>query len=311
MVRVVQDPRHTEVKEKLHKVGTGKKNPLRTAVQGGLLATAELTFLGQVCDRIRIHQQTTSLHRTLKVSQAFKEIYMRGGMKEFYCGYSWNVSAYFLKHSVRWFFLPFFDQYWDSILDSPHIGKNTKATVKPILFGGSFAIFEVLMIKCPTESMKTKSMTRMLREWSAWRRIHQSKGSVLWNGVLSTTVKQAATWISFIGFLDWSNYFFNHYPGIRVPGVPESLHVSIIAGILTVIVVSPFDVCLANVQRDGSSLRDVRYFSSMKYIVKNYGYRRLYSGFTVKCVRSVWYSWVFQYLLIAMRMERTSVKYDG
>jgi len=292
-------------------VGRVKEHPLVKAAQGGLLATAELTLLGQVCDRVRIHQQTTSLHRTLKVSEAFKEIYIKGGIREFYCGYSWNLSAYFLKHSVRWFFLPFFDRYWDSILDSVNIGKKPKAAVKPILFGGSFAVFEVLMIKCPIESMKTKSMTRTLKEWSAWRRIQQSQGRVLWNGVLSTTIKQAASWISFIGFLDWSNYVVKQYPTCRVPGIPESLHVSIIAGILTVVVVSPFDVCLANVQQDGSSLRDVRYFSSMKHIVNTYGYQRLYSGFSVKCVRSVWYSWVFQYLLRGMRMEKTSVKYDG
>jgi len=292
-------------------MGKVPENRLRTAAQGGLLATVELTLLGQVCDRVRIHQQTSNLHRTLKVSEAFKEIYARGGFREFYCGYSWNFSAYFLKHSLRWFFLPFFDQYWDSILDSVHIGEKPKAAVKPFLFGGSFATFEVLMIKCPVESMKTKSMTRILKEWSSWRRIQQSQGRVLWNGVLSTTIKQAATWISFIGFLDWSNYVVKQHPSRRVPGIPESLHVSIVAGLLTVIVVSPFDVCLANVQQDGSSLRDVRYFSSMKHIVNTYGYRRLYSGFTVKCVRSVWYSWIFQYLLIAMKVDRTSVKYDG
>lgn len=292
-------------------MGRVTKNPLQTAVQGGLLAAVELTVVGQVCDRVRIHQQTTSAHRNLKVTGAFKEIYLKGGMREFYRGYTWNLSAYFLKHAGRWLFLPYFNNYWDSILDSVHINKNLKTAAKPILFGGSFAVFEVLMIKCPTESMKTKSMTRIVMDWNALRVIHQSQGSVLWNGVLSTTVKQSVSWISFIGFLDWTSQLVKYYPNHRVPGIAESLHVSVIAGILTVVVVSPFDVCLANVQQDGSTLRDVRYFSSMKHIVNSYGYRRLYSGFTIKCVRSVWYSWVFQYLLTQLRIEKTSVKYDG
>jgi len=287
------------------------QNPLQTAAQGGLLAAVELTVLGQVCDRVRIHQQTTSVHRNLKVTRAFKEIYSKGGIAEFYRGYTWNMSAYFLKHAVRWFFLPYFDHYWDLMLDSVDMNKNLRTAMKPVLFGGSFAAFEVLMIKCPTESMKTKSMTRLVTDWSALQRIYQSQGRVLWNGVLSTTVKQSASWISFIGAMDWSSQLVKSYPDYRVPGLAESLHTSIIAGVFNVVVVSPFDACLANVQQDGSNLRDVKYFSSMKHIVNSYGYRRLYAGFTVKCVRSVWYSWLFQYLLTKLRIEKTSVKYDG
>merc|ERR1719285_257226 len=117
----------------LTEMGRVKEHPLIKAAQGGLLATAELTLLGQVCDRVRIHQQTTSLHRTLKVSEAVKEIYIRGGIQEFYRGYSWNLSAYFMKHSVRWFFLPFFDRYWDSLLDCSNVGRKTKTAVKPVL----------------------------------------------------------------------------------------------------------------------------------------------------------------------------------
>lgn len=287
------------------------RKPLKTAAQGGLLATVELTVLGQVCDRVRVHQQTTSNHRKLKVTTAFKEIYMKGGMAEFYRGYTWNMSAYFLKHAARWFFLPYFDSYWESMLDSVRMDKKLRTAVKPVLFGGSFAVFEVFMIKCPTESMKTKSMTRLVPDWTSLRRISESQGRVLWNGVLSTTVRQAASWISFIGFLDWTRQLVDYYPQYRVPGIADSLHVSFIAGILTVVVVSPFDVCLANVQQEGSTLRDVRYISSMKRIVNTYGYQRLYSGFTVKCVRSVWYSWVFQYLLTKLRVGKTALKYDG
>jgi len=291
--------------------GNDKHKPLQTALQGGLFAGIELTVLGQICDRVRIHQQTTNIHRNLKVTEAFKELYLKGGVQEFYRGYTWNFSAYFLKHAVRWFFLPYFDYYWDSMLDSTNMGEKLKTTVKPILFGGSFAAFEVLMVKCPTESMKTKSMTRILMDWSSLRRLYESQGRVLWNGVVSTGVRQAVSWISFIGFLDWTSQLVKHYPDYRVPGIAESLHVSIIAGVLNVVCVSPFDACLANVQRDGSTLRDIRYLSSMSHIVNSYGYRRLYSGFTVKIVRSVWYSWVFQYLLKELRIKRDKVKYDG
>jgi len=192
-----------------------------------------------------------------------------------------------------------------------HTDERLKVAVKPILFGGSFAIFEVFTIKCPTESMKTKSMTRTLPHWNAFRIIMHSQGSVLWNGLISVIIKQSVSWISFIGFLDLTCNLLQKYPNKRVPGIPESLQISLIAGILNVVAVCPFDACLTNVQKDGSTLRDIRYFSAIRQIVTTYGYQRLYSGFTVKCVRSVWYSWTFSYLLRGLRNETSSVKYDA
>jgi len=49
------------------------ENSFKTALQGGLLSTIELTVLGQVCDRVRVEQQTTS-RQNMKVSDAIKRI---------------------------------------------------------------------------------------------------------------------------------------------------------------------------------------------------------------------------------------------
>jgi len=163
----------------------------------------------------------------------------------------------------------------------------------PIL-GLSLAFIETTLIKCPTESIKTKEMTRIEH-----LKLHQRIQKVgffetFYSGYTSILARQCFSWVTFLMAIEFSYNVFSKNPHLNRNEI--SILSGILAGIINVLLTSPFDVVTTHSQRDGG-LSKMKYIDVWKYLIKNHGYSVFLTAWKIKIIRSCGYAIVFQSLI--------------
>lgn len=256
------------------------------AFVGSFMAAFELLCLGQICDRIRIYQQTYP--NSTSILKTIKSIYKIGGIKEFYVGTGFNLLSHCGKHALRWCIIMPMDNFWRNRV------PNHQAAVS-VLSGISFALFETTFVKCPTESLKTKKMTRLTQE-TMFNKFIKVGPKILFNGWSAMLARQIVSWTSFRLALDQTTLFFKTRSDSGDLTMNQTMIVATIAGMINVFVVCPFDSVTTQMQKDGGLPRD-GYIQAWKYLKARHGLRIFYSGWQIKFIRSTWYALLFQVLM--------------
>lgn len=250
------------------------------------MAAVELLFLGQICDRIRIYQQTEPHIKTIR--QSVIDIYKKGGIREFYVGTGFNLLSHCGKHALRWCTILPVDNFWRKILPDNPVALS-------ILSGMSFALVETTFVKCPAESLKTKKMTRLTPESTAHKLL--TKGpQVLFSGWSAMLFRQVVSWISFRLAVDQTTRFFMKINNVDEMRMHQTMMVAVISGFINVLAVCPFDSVTTQLQKDGG-LPFKGYIPAWRYMYKRHGLRVFYMGWQIKFIRSTWYALLFQLLM--------------
>lgn len=251
------------------------------------MAAFELLCLGQICDRIRIYQQTDP--KMDSIFKAVKNIYRIGGIKEFYVGTVFNLISHCGKHALRWCTIMPVDNFWKKAIPSNPVAVS-------VLSGMSFALFETTFVKCPAESLKTKKMTRLTSE-TVFQKFMKHGPKILFNGWSAMATRQIVSWTSFRLALDQTTLFFKRGSNQKEDlTMNETMIVATISGFINVFVVCPFDSVTTQMQKDGGLPRS-GYIDAWKYLYKKHGYKIFYTGWQIKFIRSTWYALLFQVLM--------------
>lgn len=259
---------------------------MHQAVIGSFMAAVELLLLGQICDRIRIYQQTEPQVKTIR--QSIVNLYKKGGLREFYVGTGFNLLSHCGKHALRWCLIMPVDNFWKKMLPDYPVAVS-------IMSGMSFALIETTLVKCPAESMKTKKMTNLSNE-SIKAKLFSKGPKVLFSGWSAMLFRQVVSWISFRLAVDQTTRFFLITNKVDELSMNQTLIVAVLSGLINVLAVCPFDSVTTQLQKDGG-LPFKGYIPAWRYIYKRYGLRVFYMGWQVKFIRSSWYALLFQLLM--------------
>lgn len=259
---------------------------MHQAFVGSFMAAFELLCLGQICDRIRIYQQTDP--KINSISKAVKNIYRIGGIREFYVGTVFNLISHCGKHALRWCTIIPFDNFWKKAVPNNPVAVS-------ILSGMSFAVFETTFVKCPAESLKTKKMTRLTSE-TIFYKFLRTGPKILFNGWSAMVTRQIVSWTSFRLALDQTSRFFKNGSNSDDLTVNQTMIVATFSGLINVFVVCPFDSVTTQMQKDGGLPRS-GYIEAWKYLYNKHGMNIFYTGWQIKFIRSTWYALLFQVLM--------------
>ncbi len=262
-----------------------KVNPITKIMMGASLAAAELLSLGHILDRIKTHQQANP--GQFNGWQSAKYIYKNKGFLGFYTGVQWNVLTHSGKAAFRWAVMGYMDDLWHRTI--PKNLNSQYPSLQPTLLGISVSFLEATCLVCPAEVLKTKEMTSSLKNYKFIPYMNTIGWKHLFDGVDVVLFRQAVSWISFLVAYKKTNQFALDCNEGKKLNLLQQFGVGGVAGAINVLFTTPFDSLKTQVQKD-NPLKAKYIFSAFNEMRRNHGLKSLYSGLSVRMLRSTYYA---------------------
>lgn len=254
----------------------------RSMLAGSVAHSIELLTLGQILDRIKVEKEARPQLQAIK--DAFKQIWLQGGWREFYKGFRANAALSILKGSSGWGIhhlcnRQFLRIYPQKDTHFPSVGFTT-------LVGCATGFIEASFILCPLERLKTYQMTSKGHSLKNVRIISNSGLKFMYQGWTPLLLRQTVSWTSYlITYQAFRQAFLNRSSSLTMQ---EKIALSISTGAVVACINAPFDLLKTQLQQAHNTHEKM--WQKAHKIHFQYGWKGMYRGLTIKLIRNIWSS---------------------
>ncbi|XP_072259876.1 mitochondrial ornithine transporter 1-like [Pyxicephalus adspersus] len=263
----------------------------------GAVGGTACVLVGQPLDTAKVKMQTfPSLYRGL--IDCGVKIYKQVGFRGFYKGTSPALLANIAENSVLFMSYGFCQKIVRSIAG---LDKDAPLSDLQNATAGSFASFFSALVLCPTELVKCRLQAmhelqvlgKILRGqntvWAVVKSVAKQEGPLgFYQGLISTICREMPGYFVFFGGYELSKSFFASSGGKSKDELgPVELMISGgLGGSALWLVVYPVDCIKSRIQVHSITGKQSGFIGTCTSIVKNEGFKALYSGLKPTLIRS-------------------------
>ncbi|MBN9377725.1 MAG: hypothetical protein BGO14_11575 [Chlamydiales bacterium 38-26] len=254
----------------------------RSMLAGSVAHSIELFTLGQILDRIKVEKEARPQLRSIK--EAFKHIWKQGEGKEFYKGFRANIALSILKGSTGWGIHHLCNRQILRIY--PQKDKHFPTVGFTTLVGCMTGFIETSFILCPLERFKTYEMTSKGQALKNVRIISNSGLKFMYKGWTPLLLRQTVSWASYlVTYQKLRQAFLNRSSSLTMQ---EKITLSASTGAIVACINAPFDLLKTQLQQ--ANVTDEKMWQKAYTIHRQYGWKGMYRGLTIKLIRNIWSS---------------------
>ncbi|KAM5179524.1 mitochondrial ornithine transporter 1-like [Mantella aurantiaca] len=262
----------------------------------GAVGGTTCVLVGQPLDTAKVKMQTfPTLYRGL--IDCGVKIYRQVGLRGFYKGTSPALLANIAENSVLFMSYGFCQRMVRSIAG---LDKNAALSDLQNAAAGSFASFFSALVLCPTELVKCRLQAmhelqvsgKIIRGqntvWAVVKGIVKQEGPLgFYQGLISTICREMPGYFVFFGGYELTRSFFASGGKSKDELGPVALMVSGgFGGIALWLVIYPVDCIKSRIQVLSITGKQAGFIGTCTSIVKNEGFRSLYSGLKPTLIRA-------------------------
>ncbi len=253
---------------------------------GSLAHSCEVLTLGHVLDRIKVQQEAHPQCKTAK--SALDAVLREDGWRGIYTGLRWNVSLSALKGAFGWSIHNFCNRTVTALY--PQENALFPSLPFTILVGVSSAFIEASLILCPLERLKTVEMTYRsntqlkigdLVRRGGWRFIYRG-----WNQVM---LRQSCSWLTYLIAYQQLRQPLLNYNAQQPLSLKQKVLLGSVTGSIVACLNAPLDLLKTQAQM-ANAPDSLNIFKISSSIFKEYGWKGMYNGLSMKLMRNTWSS---------------------
>lgn len=227
--------------------------------------------------------------------EVMKQIYKEAGFKGFFVGLMPNGTRLVVKQSYRWPMMLFLPPFYHRICSpfSPHLSSKSYIAVAlepsqmipKVLSGATIGVIEAVIV-CPLERLKVLSMTPSHPSTQLSNLPLQMVAAELFRGFGATLLRQVMNWTTFLATDQFCRAYAKQMNGDPEGNLPFKclIMAGFVVGSVNTFICMPLDVVKTQMQKH-SPLEEKKVSQAMRYILKNYGIKGLYTGWQVRMIQ--------------------------